>query len=305
MNCSNPYVATGIAFGCGQCMPCRFNRRRIWATRMLVEAAQYKDNAFVTLTYRPENDPVTLVPDDMKLFMYKLRSRFQYWQVKNGINDIKRIRFFGVGEYGDQHERPHFHFMLFNFPTCLYRRSRYNAKIADCCEWCDMVRDAWGHGFVYLGEVENDSAGYVAGYVTKKMTAKDDPRLGNRHPEFARMSLKPGIGANAMFDVAHTLLNYQNTLDTLADVPGEIMVGHKKRPLGRYLHKKLRTYVGRDEKAPQSVMDKIAAELRPVQMAARADEVNPSFKKRLIDLGSTRRHSAAYKRQLFQKRRSL
>lgn len=299
MNCAKPYVNTaGMAFGCGQCMPCRSNRRRIWATRIMVEAAQYKDNAFVTCTYRPEEDPGTLVPSDMREFMRRLRERYRY---ATG----NKLRFFGVGEYGDQHGKPHYHYMLFNFPTCAYRRSRYSAKIVDCCASCDMVRDAWGKGFVYLGEVENDSAGYISGYVTKKMTSKDDPRLNGRYPEFPRMSLKPGIGAHAMFDVANTLLNYQNTLDTMADVPGELMVGKRKLPIGRYLKKRLREYVGRDEKSPLSEIEKIKSELLPVRLAARASSSNPSFKARLIEMGSGRRASMAARSKIYGKRRSL
>ena len=267
-------------------MPCRHNRRRIWATRILVEAAQYKDNAFVTCTYADEHlpDAGSLVPDDMKAFIKRLRAKFYY-------DTGRKFRFFGVGEYGEKDGRPHYHYMLFNYPTCAYRRSRYGRRVDNCCYQCDTVRDMWRKGHVYLGEVENDSAGYISGYVVKKMTAKDDPRLNGRFPEFARMSLKPGIGADAMFDVAHTLLNYQNTLDTMADVPGELMIGRRKVPIGRYLRKKLRTYVGRDEKTPQSEVDKIAAEMLPVRMAARSDNQNPSFKARLIAMGEGRRAS--------------
>lgn len=298
MQCINPYVSVGLAFGCGQCMPCRYNRRRIWATRIQVEAAQYKDNAFVTLTYAWNFPPAPLAPRDMQLFIKRLRDRF--FKLTG-----RKFRFFGVGEYGDNSGHPHFHFALFNFPTCAYRRSRYNARVVNCCAWCDMVRDAWGKGFVFLGEIENDSAGYIAGYVTKKMTNPDDPWLQGRHPEFARMSLKPGIGADAMFDVAHTLLCYQNTLDTMSDVPGELRIGAKKFPLGRYLHKKLRVAVGRDEKAPDSAVQKIQEELRPLRLAARADQENPSFKARLIAMGEGKRAKSESRRKMFQKPRRM
>lgn len=297
MNCSNPFVSAGLAFGCGQCMPCRINRRRIWATRLIVEGKQYKDNAFVTLTYDPEHCPDSLIPTDLQSFMRRLRDRFAYH------TDGRKLRFFACGEYGDENERPHFHLILFNFPTCIYRRTRKG--VSSCCVWCDMVRDAWGKGFVFLGELEDDSAGYVCGYVTKKMTAKDDPRLKGRHPEFARMSLKPGIGANAMFDVADTLLNYQNTLDTLSDVPNALQIGREKRPLGRYLTKKLRTYVGRDEKAPQSKMDEIASSLQDLRLAAREDDKNPSLKAKIIESGSTKRASQKFRQSLYPKRRTL
>lgn len=301
MNCSNPFISMGLAFGCGQCMPCRFNRRRIWATRIMVEAAQYKDNAFVTCTY--EDDSVaSLSVADMQGFIKRLRARFNY--ANHAIGGAK-FRFFGVGEYGDKSERPHYHYALFNFPSCRFGRSTYSRRRVDCCGACDMVRDAWGRGFVYLGNVENKSAGYISGYVTKKMTRTDDPRLGNRHPEFARMSLRPGIGADAMFDVAHTLLNFQNTLDTMADVPGELQVGRSKLPIGRYLKKKLRSYVGRDEKTPQAIVDEVSAEMLSVRMAARADKENPSFKAHLVAMTEGARASAAAKRQIFSKGRPV
>lgn len=299
MLCINPFVSAGLAFGCGQCNPCRFNRRKIWATRIMVEAAQYKDNAFVTLTYNDDTNPGSLVPGDLQNFMKRLREH-----AKRKLD--RKLRFFACGEYGDINGRPHFHLALFNFPTCAYRRSRYSVRVTDCCYQCDLVRDVWGKGFAYLGEVENDSAGYICGYVTKKMTSPDDPRLPpGYHPEYARMSLKPGIGADAMFDVADILLNFQNTLDTLGDVPGQLTVGRKSYPLGRYLRKKLRTYVGRDEKAPQSEFDKIAAEMLPLRLAAKADKVNPSFKERLVASGEGRRRSIDARRAIFNKGRRI
>ena len=37
---------------CGQCMACRLNKSRDWATRCVLEAKMHKDNCFVTLTYK-------------------------------------------------------------------------------------------------------------------------------------------------------------------------------------------------------------------------------------------------------------
>ena len=49
---SNTYTA------CGQCMPCRINRRKEWMTKLRLEQKYYGDNvAFMTLTYAPENLP--------------------------------------------------------------------------------------------------------------------------------------------------------------------------------------------------------------------------------------------------------
>lgn len=259
----------------------------------MAEAAQYSDNTFVTLTY--SEDRVSLAPGDLRDFIKRLRSRVA----------PHRFRFYAVGEYGDKTQRPHYHACLFNFPTCLRGRSRYSKLFTTCCSSCELVRETWGHGHVYLGAVEPASAEYVARYVVKKLTNKDDERLNGRHPEFARMSLKPGIGAHAMFDVADTLLNYQNTLDAMGDVPGELMVGKARKPIGRYLRKKLRSYVGRDEKAPQATMDKIAADLRPLRLAARQDAQNPSLKAKMIEASSGARARQQTRMEIFTKRGSL
>lgn len=267
MLCASPItVRTGgrhesMLVGCGQCLPCRINRRRIWVHRLMLEAALHGDNCFVTLTYRddalPTNEGLaTLEPAHLRNFLKRLRKAYE----------PRRFRFYGVGEYGDTTERPHYHLALFGFPACSYGQSRYTASGRDCCPACDAIRDAWGLGNVYVGELSDASASYVAGYVLKKMTKAGDPRLKGRRPEFARMSNRPGIGADMMHEVASTLLTF-NLDETQPDVPSALRHGRRMMALGRYLHRKLRTYVGKDPGSPEAVKAENRAEMQRLREA--------------------------------------
>lgn len=249
--------------GCGQCMPCRISKRRVWVHRIMLEAALHKENAFVTVTYRPDRLPLTvgglpnLEPADLRNFLKRLRKA-----VEPG-----RIRFFAAGEYGDRTELPHFHLALFGYPTCWHGRSTYSSTRASCCPSCDLIRDTWGHGLVFLGTLGDDSAQYIAGYVLKKMTSLSDTRLAGRRPEFARMSNRPGIGADMMHEVASTLLKF-NLETTQADVPVSLRHGTRQLPLGRYLTGKLRQYVGKDPGAPDAIKKERETELQRLRDAA-------------------------------------
>lgn len=128
------------------------------------------------------------------------------------------------------------------------------------------------------------SAQYVAGYVTKKMTGKNDSRLFGRYPEFARMSNRPGLGSDALWEVASELLRYED-LDpriSQADVPVSLRHGAKTLPLGRYLRKRLREMIGRDGKAPEEAIKKIEEELFPLRMAARSSSEAPSVASQIV-----------------------
>lgn len=233
----------------------------------MLESKLWTDNAFVTLTY--DEDKMPRLDDGRGILVLKeyqdwlKRLRKAYSEFSNG----QKLRFYGVGEYGDNSWRPHFHFALFNFPNCRYGHSTYSRVTKDCCAVCDMVRDTWARGNILVAELNTNSAQYVCGYVTKKMTAKDDPRLKGLPPEFSRMSLRPGIGGDAMHDVASTLLEF-NLEDKQGDVPSTLRHGKRLLPLGRYLQNRLRRFVGKDEKAPQIVLDKIKADLQPLRDAA-------------------------------------
>lgn len=254
MNCNKPYVLDGNAFGCGQCIPCRINKRREWTHRMMLEAALHGDNCFCTLTYDEEHLPndLSVSPKVLSVFIRGLRKRGH------------KVRYFGCGEYGDHTFRPHYHIALFGFPTCAWGTTR---KKDYCCPICSVVRETWGRGQILLGSLEPKSMAYVAGYITKKMTRDDDPRLEGRLPEFARMSLRPGIGYSMMHEVASTLMEF-NLDKVLVDVPAALTHGRKSWPLGRYLRRNLRTMLGREANAPKEALDEQKAKLQPLREAA-------------------------------------
>lgn len=188
-----------------------------------MESMCHNVSSFVTLTY--EDAPkgqfgLELRPRDTQLFMKRLRKNLGF-----------PIRYFLVGEYGDQTQRPHYHAALFGVDP------GFEAHI----------HKAWGHGFIHVGLVEQNSASYLAGYTTKKMTSADDDRLDGRHPEFARMSTSPAIGAPFVPRLAHWFTATSTgakTLQELGDVPPAVRIGGKVFPLGRTLRGKLREEVG-------------------------------------------------------------
>jgi len=216
--CKKPFVQIATPFPCGQCLPCRINRRRLWTHRIMLESLKHAKNCFVTLTYSPEELPedLSVSPEDLRNFFKRLRFAV----------DPVRIRYFAVAEYGDETQRPHYHAAIFGLGS----------------EDSEKIELAWNRGYCSVGTLTKDSAQYVAGYVTKKMTKSDDPRLKGRYPEFARMSLRPGIGAPAVADVAKALSTARGApiLESHSDVPCFLQHGNKQMPLGRYLRGKLR-----------------------------------------------------------------
>lgn len=252
MLCSSPVTVSGLGVvGCGQCIPCRINKRREWVGRLTLEAGLYTDNAFVTLTYDDAHLPTvvgpqlpgdthlaTLAPPHLTNFLKRFRKSIAPHQV----------RFYAVGEYGDETERPHFHIALFNYPSCQWGQTRLHKQY--CCAVCELIKTTWGLGGVMLGTLEDTSMNYIAGYVLKKLTNKHDIRLNGRHPEFSRMSLRPGIGADAMHDVASTVLQF-DLVQKEGDVPSALRHGSRILPLGRYLRRKLRTFSTGSPDAPE------------------------------------------------------
>ena len=118
------------------------------------------------------------------------------------------VRFFMCGEYGDLKGRPHYHAVLFNcwFDDMKYwRMSSSGFKLFRSVE----LERLWPHGNSEIGMVSLQSSAYVARYALKKVHGDaaaahyaivdaDGVIVGSRVPEFARMSLKPGIGSRRL-----------------------------------------------------------------------------------------------------------
>lgn len=247
--------------------------------RILLEAYQHADNAFITLTYSDETLPTSgsLIPEDLTRWLKRLRFEIR----------PARVRYYAVGEYGTESQRPHYHIAMFGYPNCRRGQSRLGLKERmvnkdfKCCSSCDLIYKTWEKGGVFVGALEAKSAQYVAGYVMKKMTSQRDYRLNGRHPEFARMSLKPGIGDGAMHDVANELLKF-NLDSTQDDVPVVLRHGKKLLPLGRHLRRRLRTMIGKEADAPEAALQRQAEEMRPLQILAKQDKENVSLKSQIV-----------------------
>ncbi|WNK14943.1 MAG: replication initiator protein [Microvirus sp.] len=218
-------VVQDLHLPCGQCDGCRLERARQWAVRCVHEASLHEENCFITLTYNEEHVPEYdhLNYDDFQRFMKRLRKKFA----------PKLIRFFMCGEYGSKNDRPHYHACLFghNFlDRLLFKDSPAGHKIFTSKTLSSLwsTRDGNSLGFATLGDVNFDSAGYVARYVMKKQNGRgnaihyqqitDDGEVIHRPKEFNHMSLKPGIGANFykkwttdIYPHDHTVINGKAT----------------------------------------------------------------------------------------------
>lgn len=248
MICKKPYMLGVLPCGCGQCLPCRIARRRLWTHRMLLESVMHAGSSFVTLTYQDGNRPSELNVRTAQLFLKRLR------RLSN-----EKIRYFIVGEYGEKSFHPHYHAAIFGLDPITGGGSTGHSGLVHSA-WCGPACEGKGGnqclGFTYTGDLSPQSASYIAGYVTKKLTVSDNEinkswreknglLLNGRTPEFARMSLKPGIGAQFMDIVAAQFDSLSaDYMESFADVPNVLRHAQKKMPIGRYLKSVLRQKLG-------------------------------------------------------------
>lgn len=206
MTCLNPYMkftGEGIApFPCGHCPNCRKAKSNEWSFRISLESLSWNDLAFVTLTYNNDNCPedYSLVPSHLSSFVKRLRRRIE----RQGVSG--KIRYYGVGEYGDKFGRPHYHLIIFGLKP----------------EDFHLVNLSWNMGLVDVQKPlsAEQCSNYVAGYVTKKFRKI---HYGDRVPPFNRQSM--GLGKSFVLK--------------LPFYTPYLQVGKFKRPLGRFLRNKL------------------------------------------------------------------
>jgi hypothetical protein len=182
--------------GCGRCPGCRRMQAREWATRLTHEARVTTPAFFITLTYDDQHIPHTgtLDPEDLRLFWRRLRRNYPKGSVS----------YYGVGEYGGETFRPHYHAAIFG--AQLPDRAAHRGSGSSSAWRSGLLEDTWKFGHSEFSALNWASAAYVAGYVLKKNARLDedpdrylrvDPETGELHKvtrEFSRMSLRPPLG---------------------------------------------------------------------------------------------------------------
>jgi hypothetical protein len=117
-------------------------------------------------------------------------------------------------------------------------------------------------GFVSARDLDHNRAAYVAGYITKKMTKDDDPRLSpGMHPEFARQSNRPGIGCHPeTISRLVSAIDAPGIVEAVEDVPRSIRIDGRLYPLGRLVREHLRKRIGFTEEYREEIKKKFFAE---------------------------------------------
>lgn len=104
-------------FSCGTCELCRQKKSSEYSFRAACETAVYPDGVlFVTLTYKAEFLPRDGVSVSHCQNYFK---RLRFWLSSRGLPTD--FRYFLVSEYGAKRGRPHYHFLLWNFPVKSFR----------------------------------------------------------------------------------------------------------------------------------------------------------------------------------------
>ena len=171
----------------------------------------HEDNCFITLTFSDKEllkreNPLSVDTRDFQKFMKRLRKYTG-----------KKVRYFHCGEYGDENMRPHYHACLFglDFEDKYVWMERNGNKLYRS----PTLEKIWPFGYSSIGEVNFETAAYVARYVMKKVTGEGKDRLKVKEcdgelvelkhyqmldkdtgeiielkPEYTTMSRRPGIG---------------------------------------------------------------------------------------------------------------
>lgn len=224
--CSTPFVKNGVPCPCGKCDNCRKTRASQWAFRIKQEADQLGSAFFITLTYSNENNPMkyeinpkpiretwklpyyaqkhkrkrtkqpvcyqpTILPTvdikHLQRFMKRLRKR----------NHAKKIKIYGVSEYGSETKRPHYHIILLGADIVslvglenFKQIEKGNVKLDGQTQ---LILPDWKFGHATIGKVNEKTISYTLKYISKGRIIPQFAR-DNRQKEKSVMSKNLGLG---------------------------------------------------------------------------------------------------------------
>lgn len=172
MLCSGPITMKtkngNIKCRCKQCLPCRITTQSGIMLQCLLENQIASSAWFLTLTFREPPE----IEDYSHFSMFLDRLRVRNRRAGNSLP----IRYLGIGEYGTQSKRFHYHALIWNsmdFPTQVWERN------------------LWPHGFIKIGNVSPASIRYTTNYTTKFLEEDSQALPKGR-------STKPPLGEEVM-----------------------------------------------------------------------------------------------------------
>ncbi len=196
-------------------------KSRQWAVRLMHEAQTTKngETCFITLTYDRKHLPPdhSLHLEHWQTFCKSLR--YYMAKCKTHLDDKCKVckprqglRFMHSGEYGEPTPknkfiaRPHYHAALFGVDFRSDWKEFERNKQGDMLYTSEALDSTWQKGMCVVAPLNFLSASYIAGYMLKKITGEHadehyekvglmhDGEVTKRKPEYATMSLRPGLG---------------------------------------------------------------------------------------------------------------
>lgn len=197
---------------CRKCIECRISQSIDYSIRCYHESIMSDSASFITLTI--DSSKAHLFTDNKGYMKTYCRScvkgnRFFEYPIDYSLNkgfisdELKRmrdilrkrygvnIRYFGCGEYGSNYDRPHYHFIIFNFnfpDKVFWSKSSKGVDIYISEELSSL----WKYGISTVQDVNFNACMYTAKYVTKKIKSFDDLTMIDayygRQPEFLLFS---------------------------------------------------------------------------------------------------------------------
>lgn len=166
---------------CGRCYLCKVNIAREWAVRLEHESRYYESSCFITLTFDDDHlpDRYSVRKRDVQLYLKRMRK---------DISPVK-IRYFGIGDYGDELYRPHYHLIIFGWEPSLADLQESSRKSGRVYYSSGCVSRWWPFGYNTVGTVTGKSCTYV----TRYLLAKSNDKLPDQLPRFRMMSKGLGL----------------------------------------------------------------------------------------------------------------
>lgn len=215
---NDPHTWKAIDVPCGHCILCRQEQARQWGVRITHEASLWEESSFVTLSYDDKHLPLhrSLDFQDLEHFWKRLR------------HHVGKLRYFAVGEYGEQTQRPHYHACIFGHAFVEHRQI---IRDKPTLLWTSpLLAECWGKGHVAVGALNFQTAQYTASYTLKKLkTGQQYVRIDEETGELIRLvQPQPRMSRNI---AREWWIRYGNQV---ADHDLVIINGRKQKPPKAY-----------------------------------------------------------------------